>query len=243
MKKLFGTLYGIGVGPGDPDLITLKAVEVLKRVDVVYTASSTKNQHSLAVQIAAPHIPESTPVHRLAFPMCRDKDVLEGAWEENARIISEALSTGKNIAFLTLGDCLTYSTWGYLARHVARIAPEVDMQAVPGITSYQAAAARLNRPLVEGEESLLLMSGVEGGKRFRESGKGIENVVFLKAYKNVSDITNALQERGWTKTSIGVVGCGRPEERIVSDIGEFATAPPDYWTLIMAKHRNGHEKE
>ncbi|MGM0453564.1 MAG: precorrin-2 C(20)-methyltransferase [Thermodesulfobacteriota bacterium] len=240
MEKRYGTLYGIGVGPGDPDMITMKAVKVLEQVDVVFTASSTKNSYSLAVKIAEPYVPEHTEVRMLAFPMSKDADVLQRAWEENARRVIEPLSRGKNAAFLTLGDCLTYSTYGYLSRQVAEIAPDVEMEAVPGITSYQAAAARVNRPLVEGEQSLLVMSGVKGGDRFREFGNRSENVVFLKAYKNVSDISSALCEYGWQDESIGMVSCGLPGERIVEDIGEFETAPPDYWTLIMAKHRNGH---
>lgn len=235
MNKACGRLYGIGVGPGDPDFITLKAVRVLQQVDVVFTSSSSKNAYSLAVQIASPHIPETTPVRRLEFPMCRDHGVMEQAWRENAQIVAKVLEQGKNAAFITLGDCLTYSTYGYMARHVGRIAPNAEMEAVPGITSYQAAAARLNQPLVEGEESLLVLSGVEGGSRFRQFARQAENVVFLKAYKNIADITSTLQEYGWTKNSLGVVSCGLPGERIIADMKDFAAARPDYWTLILTK--------
>jgi len=241
MKEAFGTLYGIGVGPGDPDLITVKAMQVLKKVDVIYTASSSKNQHSLAVQIAMPHIPENTAVERLAFPMSRDRETLEAAWQENAQTVVSQLAKGRDVAFLTLGDCLTYSTYGYLARHVEQIAPAAQMVAVPGITSYQAAAARLNRPLVEGEESLLVMSGVRGGGKFRKLAKDLESVVFLKAYKNITDIADALSENGWKNGSVGLLSCGLPKERIVSDISEFKTARPDYWTLILAKQAKGYE--
>lgn len=241
MEKPLGRLYGIGVGPGDPDLITLKASRVLRAVDVVCTASSTKNQHSLAVRIAAPHIPGKTPVRRLAFPMSRDRKILEEAWGQNARIIVEHLAQGRDVAFLTLGDCMTYSTYGYLARHVARIAPDVEMVAIPGITSYQAAAARINRPLVEGEETLTVMSGVNGGGKFRKLANELESVVFLKAYKNVSDIAAALEETGRSDESIGVVSCGLPGERIVSDMSDFQEVAPDYWTLILSKRMQGYE--
>ena len=79
MKSKIGTLYGIGVGPGDPDLITLKAVKILNRVDVVFAAASTKNPHSLALNIARPHIPEATPVELLHFPMTRDRSATRRA--------------------------------------------------------------------------------------------------------------------------------------------------------------------
>jgi precorrin-2/cobalt-factor-2 C20-methyltransferase len=239
MAQTPGTLHGIGVGPGDPELITLRAVRVLSRVQVIFTASSTKNQHSLAVDIARPHVPEGTPVVRLAFPMSKDREVMARAWEENALQVADVLLQGKDAAFLTLGDCMTYSTFGYLSRNVRRICPEAPQVAVPGITSYQAAAARVNRPLVEGEESLLVLSGVEGGDRFRELGHLAENVVFMKAYKNAPDIAHALEERGWAEHSVGVVACGMPEERIVEDVREFADSSPGYWTLILARRENG----
>lgn len=241
MDNRMGTFYGIGVGPGEPDLITLKAVKVLKKVDVIFTASSSKNNHSLAVDIARNHIPETTPVIRLSFPMCKDKPLLQQAWKNNAGLIVETLRQGKDAAFLTLGDCMTYSTYGYIGRYVKKLAPEVVMVAIPGITSYQAAAARLNRPLVEGEEALLILSGVRGGNRYRELSRNAENVVFMKAYKNVSDIMQALEEKGCLETSVGVSGCGLPEERIIEDIREFENIAPDYWTLIFSKQQNLNE--
>jgi precorrin-2/cobalt-factor-2 C20-methyltransferase len=237
MDNQIGTFYGIGVGPGEPDLITIKAVKVLSKVDVIFTASSSKNKHSLAVDIARDHIPEKTPIIKLSFPMCMDKTMLKQAWEENANLIVEALRQGKDVAFLTLGDCMTYSTYGYLGRYVKKLAPEVVMVAIPGITSYQAAAARLNRPLVEGEEALLILSGVHGGNRFRELSRSAENVVFMKAYKNISDITQALEEKGCLETSVGISSCGLPEEQIIEDVREFENIAPDYWTLIFSKQQ------
>lgn len=242
MKKPMGTFYGIGVGPGDPDLITLKAVKAIQRVDVIFTASSSKNPHSLAVNIASSHIPENTPVFKLSFPMCSDKTLLRKAWRENAGIIVGVLREGKNAAFLTLGDCMTYSTYGYLGRYVKKLAPEATMISVPGITSYQAAAARLNRPLVEGEEALLILSGAKGGERYRRLANNAENVVFMKAYKNIADINLALEEKGCLENSIGVSACGSPREKIVTDVREFENCAPDYWTLILSKQNNGYHE-
>ncbi len=234
-----GALYGIGVGPGDPDLITMKAIKILGRVDVIFAASSTKNSHSQAVDIARPHIPADTPIKRLPFPMTRDKNETKTAWEENARFIIKSLRQGKNAAFLTLGDAMTYSTFGYVLKNVREIAPDLTVVTVPGITSYQAAAARLNTPLVEGEESLMVVSGVQGGGRWRRLSTKPDNVVFLKAYKNVRDISEALEESHFLENSVGVRRCGLPEEEIIHDVKELGRRPPGYWTLIIAK-RNGH---
>ncbi len=245
MKPKTGTFYGIGVGPGDPDLITLKAVKILGRVDIVYAAASTKNNHSLAVNIAEPHIPEHTAVKMLRFPMTRDKTETRNAWRSHARTILDDIQSGKNVAFLTLGDSMTYSTFGYLMKHVHKIAPEVEIQTVPGITSYQAAAARLNTPLVEGEESLMVVSGAKGGNRLRELDGKPENVVFMKAYRNVGDIKDAIDEMGTYPSSVGIKNCSHPDEEIIPDIDELRDRLPDYWTLIIAKQssKNGTSAE
>jgi precorrin-2/cobalt-factor-2 C20-methyltransferase len=213
-----GILYGLGVGPGDPDLITLKAIKILQQVDVVYAAGSSKNDYSLAVSIAKPHIPENTPVKLLRFPMTSDKNEKKKAWENHARSIIHEMEQGRHIAFITLGDAMTYSTYGYLMKTVLRLAPRLPVVSVPGITSYQAAAAGLNRPLVEGEESLLLVSGTRGGHRFRRCSACAENVIFLKAYKNITDINDALDEAGCLDTSVAVSNCSLPEETITSDL-------------------------
>ena len=123
MTKKTGTLYGIGVGPGDPDLITVKAVKILNRVDIVFAAASTKNNHSLAVNIARPHIPENAAVKMLRFPMTRDKHQTRAAWQEHSHTIIAELEKGKNVAFLTLGDSLTFSTYGYILRHIQDTPP------------------------------------------------------------------------------------------------------------------------
>lgn len=238
MKASTGTFYGIGVGPGDPELITLKSVKILSRVDVVYAAASTKNKHSMAVSIAEPFIPETTPVKMLSFPMTRDKSVTQKAWEENALTLIKDLERGKDVAFITVGDPTTYSTYGYILKEIQILAPHLRVKTIPGITSYHAAAARLNMTLVQGEESLLVTSGVKGGDRLRNLFVKPDTVVFLKAYRKVKDIIGALEEAGRFKNCVGVKKCGLPDEEIIYNLKAFQNIPPDYWTLIIAQQRN-----
>jgi precorrin-2/cobalt-factor-2 C20-methyltransferase len=228
-------LYGIGVGPGDPELMTIKAVKVLGHVDVVFTASSAKNSFSLAVEIARPHLPANVDVRNLSFPMTQDKDLLKSAWRENSEAILAVIDEGKDAAFLTLGDPMTYSTFGYILQDIREIRPDLPIVTVPGVTSYQAAAARMNVPLVEAEESLLLTSGAYGGGNVRKFSDCAENVVLLKAYKNVGDITRALEESDMIENSRAIKKCGREGEEIITDIRTLADREPDYWTLILAK--------
>jgi len=238
MNSKPGTLYGIGVGPGDPELIPLTAVKILGRVDTVFAASSSKNTYSLAVSIAKNHIPETTPIIKLPFPMTKDKKETRKAWENNAYTIIEHINQGKNAAFITLGDPTTYSTYGYILKNIQRLAPEMPIETIPGITSYQACSARLNTPLVEGEESLLITSGVKGGDHFRQMKTKPENIVFLKAYKNAGDISLALEEADYIENSVGVCSCGLPGEEIIRDVRQFKTREPGYWTIILGKKNN-----
>lgn len=230
-----GKLYGIGVGPGDPEFITVKAVNVLKRVQVIYCACSTKNKHSIAYHIASKYIPENTPIKFLPFPMVLDRDKAQGYWENHAHTILEDIHNGKETAFLTVGDPLTYSTFGYILKSIKRLDPNVDIEIIPGITSYQAAAAAANTVLVEGEEMLTVVSGVRGGEYLRKLNGLSDNVVFLKAYKNIEDIVSALEETKRKEKSVAVIKCGFEDEAVIDDVEILKKEKPNYWTIIISK--------
>ncbi len=240
MSKTKGILYGLGVGPGDPELVTLKAARVLNSADVVFAASSTKNSYSLAVSIARPHIPDLTAVRMLRFPMTHNKVELHKAWHEHAVVIIKECEAGKKVVFLTLGDSMTYSTYGYVMKNVQSMAPELPIISVPGITSYQAAAAATNTPLVEGEQSLLVTSGAKGGNRFRDLQCRPDTVAFLKAYRNVDDICTALDEAGMKGNSVAVSNCSLPDQKIHWDIQDLCELKPEYWTLVIARKNGKH---
>ena len=230
----FGTLYGIGVGPGDPDLITLKAVKILQKVDVVLAAASTKNESSLALSIAAPHLRESAEVVRLNFPMTRDQAVLDKAWRANADIVYELLQAGKSAAFLTLGDPLTYSTFGYLLRTLNGLLAQIPVQVVPGITSYQAAAAHTGRVLVESGESLAVVSGVAGEDELTRALSGVQCAVILKAYKNMPVIKKVLAKLGLTGSSVFVTRLGHEGQEVITSLDEVPDKP-SYFSLILVR--------
>ncbi|MBF0398458.1 MAG: precorrin-2 C(20)-methyltransferase [Desulfobacterales bacterium] len=237
MDKKIGTLYGIGVGPGDPELVTVKASKILACVDIVFAAASTKNNYSLAVNIAKAYIPEKTTIKMLFFPMTIDKNETQKAWEEHSKTIIAELEKGRDAAFLTLGDSMTYSTYGYILRNIQNMAPSIKIETIPGITSYQAAAACLNMPLVEGEESLLLLSGANGGEKLRSFSNKPENIVFLKAYRNIKDINSTIDGAKVFEKSVGIINCGQQNQEIINNIEELNHKKPDYWTLIIAKQK------
>ncbi|MEA1991528.1 MAG: precorrin-2 C(20)-methyltransferase [Thermodesulfobacteriota bacterium] len=233
-----GTLFGIGVGPGDPDLITLKAAKVLKQVDVVFAAASTKNGYSLAEEIASTHLKEGVRFVRLGFPMTRDRKRLRTAWEENANTVVYTLRKGKDAAFVTIGDPMTYSTFGYLMRTIKEIAPDTPIEIVPGITSYQAGAATCGFVLAEGEESFTVISGALGAQRLKEVVKHSDNVVMLKVYRSYNEIRNTLDDLDLTDNSILISWCGLNGERIIRNLkGSSNTNPPYLSFLLIRKDR------
>ncbi len=232
MKKT-GKLFGVGVGPGDPELITVKAVRVIKEANIIFTAASSKNTYSLAVEIASPYIASTARIEHLGFPMTKDTKEVETAWIANAKQIADVMKQGMTAVFLTLGDPTTYSTFGYILKKMNSIMPEADIETIPGITSFHAASARLNRILVEGEESLLVTSGAYGGDRIRQVNE-VENVAIVKAYKNITDINMALKDAGLHENGVAVSKCGRKNEEIIASLDDLETREPDYWTLILA---------
>ncbi|XXJ19109.1 precorrin-2 C(20)-methyltransferase [Desulfovibrio caledoniensis] len=229
-----GTLYGIGVGPGDPELLTLKAVRVLGQVDVIFAAASTKNDYSTAYSIAKPHLKEGVRIIRLGFPMTKDQDTLDEAWAENARLVAEVLDSGRDAAFLTLGDPLTYSTYGYLQRTLLEMNPDLRLRAVPGITSFHAAAARIGLVLCESKESLLITSGVADPARLEEQLNTADNAVILKAYKNFDEIRALLTKLRLADTTVLVSRLDMDDESILMDIKD-APKQPHYFSLALVK--------
>ena len=229
----YGTLYGIGVGPGAPDLITLRAITALQSVSVILAAASPKNDSSLALSIAAVHLPKQARIVRLDFPMTRDLDALQAAWEGNAKIVEDILRAGQDAAFLTLGDPLIYSTFGYLMRTLEALAPELPVRVIPGITSFQAAAAQTRTILCEGEENLYIISGINTSERLKAALSLADSAVILKTYRNAAAIREALGACGRNRETRFASRLGLPGEVTARGL-ENVPENPHYFSLILA---------
>lgn len=227
-------LYAVGVGPGDPDLITLKAVKALNSAAVVFAAASTKNDYSLALSIAAPHMRPDTPVEHLGFPMTKDAAVLEAAWQANAQAVLQALDQGRDCAFITLGDPMTYSTFLYLWRTMRAMKPDVRVEIVPGVSSVQASAAAAGIGLVESGENLAILSGVDDTGRLRKALEACDSAVILKAYRSYPRLLELLRSMELAEKSVLVSRCGLDGQSIQHGLTECDGHPP-YFSLILVK--------
>ena len=158
-----GKLYGIGVGPGDTELLTLKAARILKSVPVVFTPKSSKEKESIALSIVKPVLEEREDYKRLMlvtpiFPMIEDKDELEKIWNSASEMIAQYLDSGRDVAFITLGDPSVFSTYAYVQK---KLIENYEIETVPGITSFTACAAARNKALVEQNESLTIVPKID----------------------------------------------------------------------------------
>jgi precorrin-2/cobalt-factor-2 C20-methyltransferase len=234
MTAKTGTLYGIGVGPGDPELITLKAIKVLHRVPHIFAACSTKNSYSLALGIVRCHL-NGAGIEHLPFPMSKDPGVLAAAWEQNARRVLEVLATGSDAAFVTLGDPLTYSTFGYLLKTLKVLDPGVSIVTIPGITSYSAAAALTHIPLTEGEESFYLVSGALGAAQLKEVVDKSDNIVILKTYRYFDEIYRVLEDMDLLDRATCISRCGLEGETIVENLRDLKGRDLPYLSMIIIK--------
>lgn len=228
-------LYGIGVGPGDPELLTIKAARILNETDVIYAAASSDNDYSIAYDIIRPYIHKKN-VQRLSFPMTKDKDALEQAWRANASQVLKTLQT-TNAAFVTLGDPLTYSTFGYLMQTMNTLVSNVHfrVEIIPGITSYNAAACRSGLSLVSGEECLFVTSGALGGAKLREIAHIADTIVMLKAYRYFNHIYDTLEELNLLDHAMLISRCGMEGEQVVTGLRHLRDEKLPYLSLLLIK--------
>lgn len=226
------TLYAIGVGPGAPDLLTLRAANLLSSIDVVLTAASPSNDYSLALAIAKPHLPAYAQVVRLEFPMTRDEHILATAWQKAAQTTLGVLANGKNAAFLTLGDPLIYSTFAYLLRALRTINPIIEVEIVPGITSFQAAAAAVKMSLCENSEPLTIIPGILPEAELVQLLRNPGAAAILKVYRNYENINKALQT---TRRDENCITCSNVEEDRQKIQHGLPSHKPAYMTLILAE--------
>ena len=222
-----GKLYGVGVGPGDPELLTLKAVRVLREADVVLVPDSVKADKT-ALHIASAYLQNKT-VETVTTPMVRDKAVVDAAYTAAADRICALLDQGRQVAFLTLGDPTVYSTYMYI--HEKVLARGYDVEVVPGVPSFCAAAARLNLSLCQGSEPLLIVPASHGAEGLLDVKA---NKVFMKAGKSILELQSQLRDRGLLDHAAMVENCSMENERVYPRFADLQEAS-GYFSLVIAK--------
>jgi precorrin-2/cobalt-factor-2 C20-methyltransferase len=231
-------LVGVGVGPGDPDLVTVRAVRVLRSADVVMVPVTAAGEEGRAERVVRAHL--DRPVHRLGFAMS-EVDGRESAWDAAGGAVAAAFRDGAGtVAFATIGDPNVYSTFSYLAQTVRRLVPDLAVQTVPGITAMQALAAASGTVLVEGRESLALLPLTAGVDRLRQALAAHQTVVAYKGGRVMPDVLAAVEAAGRLPTAVYGAALGRPDERIcpATDLDPTEAAP--YLSTLIVTTPRGH---
>lgn len=228
-----GTLFGVGVGPGDPDLLTMKAIKTIKAADVVIAPMTEKNNTSLALSITREYIPEQTTVLHQIFPMIHDKDALQAAWKKNKDEIEALLARGKKVVFLTLGDPMIYSTYIYIFK-LFKDGP-YEIITIPGIPSFCDVAAKMGIPIVEGNKPFTVIPATALPK-YNELLQKSDNLVIMKVYRNYKDIIKTISSTGHIHNSAMISNCGLENEKIYSDLSNLGDEKIDYLSTIIAKN-------
>ena len=228
MKK--GKFYGIGVGVGDPENITVKATKRLHEVDVIVLPEAKSGEGSTAFNIVKEYVKPDVEQLFLEFPMIRDVEARKVFRKNNAGKINVELEKGKKVAFLTIGDPMTYSTYTYVLEHIS---DDVEVETIAGITSFNSIAARLNIPLMIGDEDLKVVSVNRKTDIYKEIENN-QNLVLMKISRDFEKIKKAIIETGNKENAVIVSDCGKENEVFYWDI-ESVEEVPYFSTMILKK--------
>jgi precorrin-2/cobalt-factor-2 C20-methyltransferase len=194
-------LFCIGCGPGDPELLTIKALNLIKEADVIFVPTSKSDKPSIALSIVSQFINKTTKIVNLVFPMVKDKNSLKEYWKKNTLEISEMVRTGKKTLYLTVGDPSLYSTWIYIHRELKNNHKDIEVEIIPGITSIFAFAAESKISLVEGDEHLSVVPACYDLDKVKNTVKSSDTIVFLKDGRYFDNVIDMLSETGFSDES------------------------------------------
>lgn len=246
-----GLFYGVGVGPGASDLITLRALRVMEEADVLAIPRPSDFGRSVAWGIVSPHVESSQWSQRrkelgknpqehlfLTFPMSKDPEVLVPAWTYASQAICERLGEGKSVAFLTQGDPYIYSTFVYLEERIKEALPQVKVHVVPGVTSLSAVPIAAGIPLADGQERVAVIPATYGLDELRQVLRSFDAILIMKVSSVIRQVVALLEEEGLADSATYVERASSQEERVVRNIREMTQDRCVYFSMVFVHKKN-----
>jgi len=227
-----GCLYGVGVGPGDPELLTLKALRIIQQAPVICSPQAEASGDSYALEIVREFLdPAKQETMRVTFPT-DDAEGAAGVWRQAAQDIAQRLLKGQDVAFITEGDPMLYSTFAYILQGIATSHPEIPVEVVPGVSSVMAAAASAAVPLVTHGQRLAILPAVYGIDDLREAIANYDTIVLMKVNRTLLSALANLETLGLAGKGIYVRRASTTGERVVRQLTEEDL---DYFSLLIIR--------
>ncbi len=231
----YGRLYGVGVGPGDPELVTLKARRVLQSVPIICVPQAETSQDSYALSIAREFIDtDRQEILRFGFPT-DDAEAASNVWEAAAETLAGRLCQGRDAAFITEGDPMLFSTFSYVLESIRANYPAIAVEIIPGVSSVMAAAARASLPLVTHGQRLAILPAVYGIDDLREAIANYDTIVLMKVNRVLLDALANLEKLGLAGKGIYVRRATTAREQVVQDLQQLTEEDLDYFSLLIIK--------
>lgn len=222
--------YGIGTGPGDSSLVTIKAVNTIKNLDILFTPEPKEGGESLALSIVKEYIEPKTEIKQRHFPMNFNDVERKIAWEKIAQEIEDDVKNGKNVGFITLGDPMLYSTYVYI---LELLRGKIEIETVPGISAFSNIASSQNFPLVMDREALVVLPCTADEEKIDFTLKNYNSIVLMKVYKNFKEIIQKLKEYDLIKHAILVSNSSQNHEVVYRDLEKISKDQISYFSTIL----------
>ena len=229
-------IYAVGVGPGDPELLTRKAERILRQVPVICAPTANPADSSYALSIVEQFLDrDRQEVIVQVFPMRVDQTGLAEFWETAAAEVAEKVRLGNDVAFITIGDPFLYSTFLYLYRIFRDRYPDITVEVVPGISSINAAAVAAGLPLGMASERIAIIPAAFAEENLRRTLSEFDTVVLMKVSRVFDGLYALLLELGLEHKAVFVSRVGAPQEEVVFDLETLVGRKLDYLSLLIVK--------
>lgn len=239
-------LFCVGCGPGDPELLTVRAAKLIQSAEVVFAPTAREGKPSIALSVVEKYIAKSTKTVSLVFPMVKDKESLKDYWKRNADEIAVVVRSGKKVVYITVGDPALYSTWIYIHRELKKSHKDIDIEIIPGIASMFAIAAKAGISLAEGEETVAIVPACYDMDRVRRTANACDTVIFLKDGRYFDSVIGILSDSGFSDNADIAIAQDVSEEGEILELKKLSElrgkkGPTEKYFSIMVAKKNARD--
>lgn len=229
-------IYAVGVGPGDPELLTRKAERIIRQSPVIFAPTGAADAASYALSIVE-HLLDRTrqEVMTRVFPMMKKGPELEAAWEEAAAEVIRLIDSGLDVAFITIGDPCLYSTFLYLYRIIQEKRADIPVEIIPGISSVNASAAAAGIPLGIAGERIAILPATYEDAELRKTFSEFDTIVLMKVSRVFDRVYSLLTELGLDRGSVFIRRVGSSQQEVVFDISTLVGKELDYLSMLIVR--------